>query len=120
QSKHIPLANRPPLVVGLPNPGKGKSLIFNAHSDVVSAGKPETWLINPWAGTEHRGRLYGRGACDVKGPLISALWAMLALQKVCPYGLPVQLELVPGEEDCVTLGTLTSVVRGYKADACIV
>ncbi len=32
----------------------------------------------------------------------------------------MSIELVPGEEDCVTLGTLTSVARGHTADACVV
>jgi acetylornithine deacetylase len=122
QSKHLPLKGRPTLVVGLPNPGAGRSLLFNAHSDVVGAGDPADWTFDPWSGTEDGGKFYGRGACDVKGSLVSALWAMLAIYRVCPRDWPgkVQLELVPGEEDCVTLGTLSSLVRGYQADACIV
>jgi acetylornithine deacetylase len=96
--------------------------MFNAHSDVVSAGREEKWKFGPWSGIENAGRFYGRGACDVKGPLVSAIWAMVALRRLFPDGLggKLLLELVPGEEDCVTLGTLTSLVRGYRADACIV
>ena len=121
-ARHLPLTGRPTLVVGLPNPGPGRSLIFNAHSDVVSAGREEKWTFGPWSGTENGGRVYGRGACDVKGPMVSALWAMLALHQTFPHGIAgrLQLELVPGEEDCVTLGTLTSLVKGHRADACIV
>jgi acetylornithine deacetylase len=121
-NNHLPLAGRPTLLVGLPGAGTGSSLLFNAHSDVVSAGRPDQWTFGPWSGIEYEGCFYGRGACDVKGPLVSALWAMLAIQKLHPAGPagPVQLELIPGEEDCVTLGTLTSIVHGVKADACIV
>jgi acetylornithine deacetylase len=122
RAKHIPLAGRPTLVIGLTRSGHGPSILFNAHSDVVSPGRVEDWRFGPWSGTEHDARFYGRGACDVKGPLVSAIWAMLAVRAALPDGPPgpVQLELVPGEEDCVTLGTLTSVHRGYRADACIV
>jgi acetylornithine deacetylase len=65
--------------------------------------------------------VYGRGACDDLGPLVCGLWAMTAIAR--SYGrLPgdVALELVPGEEDCVGLGTLTSLARGYIPDASIV
>ena len=121
-ARHLPLKGRPTLVIGLPKYGKGRSVIFNAHSDVVSAGREEKWKFDPWSGVENADRFYGRGACDVKGPLVSAIWAMLALHQSFPNGIGgnVQLELVPGEEDCVTLGTLTSLVKGYRADACIV
>jgi acetylornithine deacetylase len=123
RAKHIALANRPTLVIKFPKNGKnGRSILFNAHADVVAAPHPDQWRFDPWSGKEHAGRFYGRGACDVKGPLVSALWAMQSLRVAHPDGLDgdVMLELIPGEEDCVTLGTVTSVARGYTADACIV
>jgi acetylornithine deacetylase len=121
-AKHVPLADRPTLVIKLSGVTGGRSLIFNAHADVVAAPRPEQWkLAGPWAGVERDGKFVGRGACDVKGPLVSALWAMLILRDIPDRaGGDVMLELVPGEEDCVTLGTLTSVVRGHTADACVV
>jgi len=120
--KFIPLNDRPTLVIGLKgNPAK-RSLMFNAHADVVAAPSRQKWQSNPWQAAQRGNRLYGRGACDDKGPLISALWAMAAIgadwdEKT--HG-DVLLELVPGEEDCVGLGTLTSVARGYRPDASIV
>jgi acetylornithine deacetylase len=119
---HIPLAGRPTLVIELPSNGSGRSLIFGAHSDVVEAGDIKDWSVNPWGGECRQNRVYGRGACDAKGALIGALWVMVAIKESFPEGLPgrVMLELVPGEENCVELGTLTSVVRGYRADAAIV
>jgi acetylornithine deacetylase len=122
RARHLPLAGRPTLVAKLKGTAAGKSLLFNAHSDVVPAPHPERWILGPWDGHEKLGKYFGRGACDVKGALISAIWAMLAIKHAHPAGLPgeLMLELVPGEEDCVTLGTLTSVVRGHTADACIV
>lgn len=122
RQRHVPLKGRPTLVIRLPGLGRGRSLLFNAHSDVVSAGDESRWRLDPWSGVEEQGRFYGRGACDVKGPLISALWAMRAVQSNYPEGLPgdLILELIPGEEDCVGLGTLTSVLRGHRADGVIV
>ncbi len=122
KGKHIPLANRPTCVIKLPGSGSGQSLIFNGHSDVVPAPHAEKWTDGPWSGNERDGKFYGRGACDVKGAIASALWAMLAIKEAYPEGLngDILLELVPGEEDCVTLGTITSIARGHSADGCIV
>ena len=117
--RHLPLADRPTLVATLPGSGGGRSLLFNAHADTVAAPDPHLWTHPPFAGVEHNGKFVGRGACDVKGPLVSAIWALLAMRDH-PAAGDVSLELVPGEEDCVTLGTLTSVVRGHTADACVV
>ena len=72
--RHIPLAGRPTLLVCLPGSGGGRSLLFNAHADVVPAGDLSAWEYGPWSGAESDGRIFGRGACDDKGPLVSALW----------------------------------------------
>jgi len=121
--KHIPLAGRPTLVIRRPAADSNlRSLLFNAHADVVSAPDPDKWIVDPWSGREIDGRIFGRGACDVKGGLVSALWALCALSsnsQNAPRG-EIIVEVIPGEEDCVGLGTLTSIVRGYTADAAIV
>ena len=120
--KHLSLKGRPALVLTIPGNGKGKSIIFNAHSDTVSAGNLENWNSDPFSGDYAKGIIFGRGACDDKGPLISALWAMSILSKIVPTidcG-DVMLELVPGEEDSIGLGTLGSIKQGYKADAAII
>src|SRR5262249_28494502 len=92
----------------------------NAHADVVSPGDSAAWQHGPWSGDFVDGLVYGRGACDVKGPLTSALWAMLRLAQRPARRGSVLLELVPGEEDCVGLGTWTSILRGYDASAVVV
>ena len=125
QARHIPLANRPTLVVTHPADASlatGRSLMFNAHADVVAAPDAEQWSHPPFAGEFIDGKFFGRGACDVKGPMVSALGAMLAIKQRFPEGLAgdVSLELIPGEEDCVGLGTLTSVIRGHGSDGVIV
>ena len=122
RAKHLPLADRPTLVLRIAGCGNGRSILFNAHSDVVDAPEFQQWRHDPWTAVRQGDRLYGRGACDTKGPLVSALLALVELKRQFPQGLPgdVLLEIVPGEEDCVGLGTLTSVARGYKADAAVI
>lgn len=119
---HISLKGRPTLVIRLPGHKQGRNIIFNAHADVVDIGEAKNWSVNPWGGQYRDGRIYGRGACDAKGALIGALWAMLVIRQTFDEQLAgdILLELVPGEEDCVGIGTLTSIARGYKADAAVV
>ena len=124
EPKHLPLAGRPVLVISLPkskNP-EAKTLVFNAHSDTVSEGEATAWTRDPYSGYFDGKDVFGLGACDTKGPLVSALWAMFAIKKKHPEGIDgnIFLEVVPGEEDCVGVGTLGSVARGYSADAMIV
>jgi acetylornithine deacetylase len=117
---HKPFQSRPTLVLTLPGTIRGRSLIFNAHSDVVSPGNLAAWSCDPWNGGVRDGAILGRGACDDKGPLVAALWAMLALRDSAAPLSDIHFEIVPGEEDCVGLGTMTSILRGYRADAAIV
>ena len=62
------------LVVRLPNPGAPRLLIA-AHLDTVSG----RGMIQPFAGELREGCLWGRGACDDKGPLAAGLAAILDL-----------------------------------------
>lgn len=64
------------LVARLAN-GPGSSFAFNTHMDVVPAG--EGWSSDPFALREADGRLYGRGTCDCKGPLIAMVEALRML-----------------------------------------
>ena len=58
--------------------GTGPSFAFNTHMDVVPAG--EGWSSDPFVLRERDGRLYGRGACDAKGPLVAMVEAMRLLK----------------------------------------
>ena len=57
--------------------GAGPVFCLNTHLDVVPAG--EGWTSPPLQLTERDGRLYGRGACDAKGPLVAMVEAMRLL-----------------------------------------
>ena len=51
--------------------GPGPTFAFNTHIDVVPAG--DGWSSNPFDLKEADGNLYGRGACDAKGPMTAML-----------------------------------------------
>lgn len=51
----------------------GPTVHFNGHIDVVEPG--HDWTVDPFAGIVRNGRVYGRGACDMKGGLAAAIIA---------------------------------------------
>ncbi|MEM5778675.1 MAG: M20 family metallopeptidase [Candidatus Aenigmatarchaeota archaeon] len=59
--------------------GKGKGIMLNGHLDTVPAG--ENWKYEPFEGKIVNGKIYGRGASDMKGGLASILTAVKNLSK---------------------------------------
>jgi succinyl-diaminopimelate desuccinylase len=55
---------------------------FNSHTDVVDVG--HGWTTDPFGGEVRDGRVYGRGACDMKGGLAASIVAAEAFLAVCP------------------------------------
>src|SRR5207302_8715241 len=75
------------LVAGLLGQKGDRSLILNGHVDVVPPGDRQAWHASPWSAHIHAGRLYGRGACDMKAGVAIAIAAAAALKK---SGLPLR------------------------------
>jgi len=98
----------------------GRDLMLNGHIDVVPPGAFAAWTTPPWEPAVRDGRLYGRGAADMKGGLCCALFAARA---VSDAGVRLRGRLsvasVVGEEDGGT-GTLATLLRGHTADGAIV
>lgn len=109
------------LVGVLPGAGDGPSLMLNAHVDVVPPGDLTAWGdAAPFAGHVDAESVHGRGACDMKGGLVAALWAMRALAELgVPLRGDLQLAAVVGEEDG-GLGTYAMLQRGWRPDACVI
>lgn len=104
--------------VGTQN-GDGKSLILNGHVDVVPVGDLALWEESPWSGAIRDGKLYGRGSCDMKAGLCAGIFAVDVLQRLgYQPARDVLIESVIGEESG-GIGTLTTIVKGYTADAVI-
>ncbi len=109
-----------PDVVGrLRGAGGGRSLLFNGHIDVAEVAD-EVLRHPPFAATEEGGRLYGRGAGDMKGGLAASLFALRAV-RACGVRLrgDAIVESVIGEESG-EWGTPACTERGYRADLAIV
>ncbi len=100
--------------------GNSKHLMFNGHIDVVPVGDPANWRHAPWGADLQDGLIYGRGACDMKGGLMAALYALKAIKDV-GISLPgsVSIQSVIGEEDG-GLGTFATLLRGHSGDAAII
>ena len=106
-----------PNVVGIwRGTGGGRSLLFNGHVDVVPAAR-ENWATNPWHAEITDGKLYGRGASDMKSGLAAMTAAIDAVFRagVKPKG-DILLEYVVDEEYSGN-GTIACIQRGYSADA---
>lgn len=99
----------------------GPSLMLNNHVDVVPPGNLAAWPRNDaFDGTVDAHRVYGRGACDMKGGLAASLWAVRALTALAvPLQGDLVLACVVGEEDG-GLGTFATLERGWRADACVI
>ncbi len=107
-------------VVGiLSGASDGPSLILNGHVDVVPAGDPALWPCDPWSGEVSGGKIWGRGACDMKGGLAAAIGALSALGDVgVRLAGDVVVQAVVDEESGGP-GTRVAVKR-HRADAAIV
>ncbi|WP_458415090.1 peptidase [Schinkia sp. CFF1] len=110
-----------PNVVGIKKGiGGGRSLILNGHIDVVPEGDPEQWDDYPYSGKVVEGKLYGRGATDMKGGNVSLLLALSVLQHL---GINLKGDVFfqsVVEEESGGSGTLSAILRGYRADAAII
>ncbi|HEY5784548.1 MAG TPA: ArgE/DapE family deacylase [Microlunatus sp.] len=101
--------------------GNGRSLMLNAHVDVVPPGDLGTWgEAGPFGAAIRGGDVHGRGTCDMKAGLVASLWVLRACTAL---GIPLSGDLllgtVIGEEDG-GLGTYALLQRGWRADACVI
>ena len=98
----------------------GRSLILNGHVDVVPATPEHHWTHDPWGGEIADGRMYGRGAADMKSGIAAMIYAVRALKEAgVELGGDVTLETVI-EEECTGNGALAARARSYTADAAII
>ena len=98
----------------------GRSALFNGHLDVVSPEPTEFWDRPPFEPVVENGRLYGRGAGDMKAGLAAMTYAVHAVDRA-GLGLkaPVTINAVI-EEECSGNGALASVLAGHDAEAVLI
>jgi acetylornithine deacetylase len=112
--------DRPNVVGTYKGVGGGRSVILNAHADVVPPGDFKLWKHEPWRGEIQDGKIFGRGSSDAKSGLAAML---IALKAIIDTGLKLKGDVILQsviEEEEGGNGTLACVLRGYKADAGIV
>jgi len=104
---------------GAPNIG------FAGHVDVVPVGADAAWTVDPFGGDIIDGRLYGRGAVDMKSAV--AAFAVAASQYIGEFGRPagsISLIITGDEEGPAVNGTRKMLqwmeAEGHRLDACLV
>jgi acetylornithine deacetylase len=108
---------RPNQAATLKGAGGGRSLLLTGHVDVVPPGAG--WTVEPFGGLRRDGRVYGRGAVDMKGGLGAMI---LAVEAVVRSGLRPHGDIIVGtvvDEEAGGMGTLDFAVHGYRADGAI-
>ncbi len=102
-----------------------KTLVFVGHTDVVPTGPLEQWHSDPFTPTHRDGRLYGRGASDMKTSIAAFVVAVEEFVAKLP-GAPLNIAflLTSDEEGPATDGTVVVCemlkARGETIDYCIV
>lgn len=100
------------VVARLEGRGPGRCVHFNGHIDVVEAGRG--WTVDPFAGIVRDGKLYGRGACDMKGGLAAAIIAAEAiLEAGVPWSGAIEISGTADEETGGFGGVAWLAERGY-------
>jgi acetylornithine deacetylase len=107
-------SGRPNVVARLAGSPGGPTLLLTTHLDTVGVEQME----NPFSGEVRDGRLYGRGALDIKGGVAAMAVALATLAAGPPLAGTVVLAAV-ADEEAASLGT-EHLVRHVRADAAIV
>ncbi len=104
----------------------GRHFSFAGHSDVVPVGRRESWSVDPFAADVIDGRLYGRGAADMKSAIaaFAAAAARFAAKTKVDFPGAISL-LITGDEEGPSVNGTKPMLQalaadGEKFDACLV
>ncbi len=100
--------------------GVGRSLMYNGHTDTVqvSPAQRDAWIGgDPWSGHLDDGKLYGRGATDMKGGNAAFAWAVRSLVNAGyrPANDVIVTYSIGEETGEAEIGPLSVLQRGYRA-----
>lgn len=104
---------------------KGRNFCFAGHTDVVPAGDVAAWTVDPFGGEVKDGRLFGRGAVDMKTGIACFVGAVDAFLAAHPDFDETISFLITGDEEADAINGTVKLVewcdqQGEKFDCCIV
>jgi succinyl-diaminopimelate desuccinylase len=119
---HEVAPGRPNVLAWLGEKGSGRSLLLEGHTDVVTEGNPREWTHPPFAAALVDGKIYGRGAADMKSGLAAAMVAAAAIKRSGARlgGRLVVGALVDEEGDMIGVKHLCTTPIGRSLDAAII
>ena len=104
--------------------GANRTFGFNGHTDVVPVGDRASWSHDPFGAEIHQGRIYGRGACDMKSGVAAFVAAAVDFVTDTPPDGAVILTITGDEEGEGLYGTLALLdwmaVEGERMSVCLV
>jgi len=111
------------LVARIHGAGAGRRVVFNGHLDTYPVNEALPWTVPPLGGLIRDGRLYGRGAADMKGGIAASLLALALLaEHRADWNGEAVLTLAGDEESMGVLGTswLLDNIPHARGDAVII
>lgn len=114
---NLSFEGRPQLAARIRGRGNGPSLLLTGHIDAVPPGPDKDWESDPFTAEIREGRLYGRGAADMKGGIGALVFAVRALAEL---GIRLEGDIVVctvTDEETSGAGSLVAVEHGIRADA---
>lgn len=105
--------NRSNVIATLKGTKSGKTILFEGHMDVVTAGNMDEWTKDPFGGEIHDERIYGRGACDTKGNLAAAIYAVKAIKDSRIKFNGKIILCIPCDEEGMMIGIKDFIKKGH-------
>ena len=102
----------------------GRTFGFNGHTDVVPAGDPSDWSVDPFGAEIKSGSLWGRGACDMKSGVAAFVSAAVDFARSGKPDCAIIIQITGDEEAVAADGTAALMdwmsERGERMDVCVV
>jgi len=113
---------RPNVIAFLKGSEPGKTILFEGHTDVVTAGDLSQWNYDPFGAEIVGDRMYGRGTCDTKGNVAAAIFAAKAVKDSGESFKGNILLCIPCDEEGMMIGIKDFIKRGWadNVDAAVI
>jgi succinyl-diaminopimelate desuccinylase len=123
--RKVPLAGIEPARSALDSIASIRTLVFAGHTDVVPTGPLDQWASPPFVPTHRDGKMFGRGASDMKTSIAAMVVACEEFVAQSPHALLNIAFLLTSDEEGPALDGTVKVcqwltARGEKIDMCIV